>query len=66
MKHNYSHPRHRDVPAAEGGERMGKVAPLAGRHSRVGRYTHPAFPRHSHIHVQHTMPESLFHICGAG
>jgi hypothetical protein len=30
--------------------------------ARVGRYTHPAFPRHSHIHVQHRMPESLFPI----
>jgi hypothetical protein len=25
----------------------------------ISRYTHPAFPRHSHLHVQHTMPESL-------
>jgi hypothetical protein len=28
----------------------------------VGRCTHPAFPRHSHFHVQHRMPESLFEI----
>jgi hypothetical protein len=62
MKLNACCPRHRDVLIPRGDERTGKVTPFLVRLSASGTATrNPAFPRHSHIHVQHRMPEPLLH-----
>jgi hypothetical protein len=43
MPESLFHIRHRDVPAAVGGERGGKVAPFPVRHSASGRMPESLF-----------------------